>query len=72
MIPTHEQAFSTGKYLVSPMTRMNDSGLYTALVSIRNGSHDRVFRFTPQFASSEDAVRYAIDEARIWLRQRMA
>ena len=54
------------------MTRMNDSGLYTALVSIRNGSHDRVFRFTPQFASSEDAVRYAIDEAHVWLGQRAA
>lgn len=52
------------------MTRIDDSGLYTALVSIRNGSHDRVFRFTPQFASSEDAVSYAIGEARTWLRQR--
>jgi hypothetical protein len=71
MITTHEKAFSAGKYLVSPMTRINDSGQYIALVSIRNGSHDRVFRFTPQFASSQDAVRYAIGEARTWLRQRM-
>lgn len=54
------------------MTRAHDSGRYTALVSIRNGMHDRVFRFTPQFSSSEDAVNYAIGEARSWLEQRAA
>ncbi len=54
------------------MTRTEESGLYTALVSIRNGSHDRVFRFRPQFSSREDAVQYAIDEAHIWLEQRAA
>ncbi len=54
------------------MTRSNDSGRYTALVSIRNGNHDRVFRFTPQFSSTEDAVAYAIGEAHLWLRQRAA
>lgn len=53
------------------MTRVNDAGQYTALVSIRNGTHDRVFRFTPQFSSHEDAVEYAVGEAHIWLRQRM-
>ena len=52
------------------MTRTNDSGSYTALVSIRNGCHDRVFRFTPQFSSQNEAVNYAIGEAQIWLSQR--
>ncbi len=54
------------------MTRTNETGRYTALVSIRNGSHDRVFKFTPQFSSREDAVNYAIDEAHLWLGQRAA
>ncbi len=54
------------------MTRIDDSGRYTALVSIRNGAHDRVFRFAPHFASSEAAVSHAIDEAHAWLRQRSA
>ena len=72
MTPETKQNFSAGRYHVSPMTRLNDSGHYTALVSIRNGSHDRVFRFTPRFSSSEDAVQYALGEARSWLRQRSA
>lgn len=72
MISIPKQIFAVGKYLISPMTRTEESGLYTALVSIRNGSHDRVFRFRPQFSSREDAVQYAIDEAHIWLEQRAA
>ncbi len=52
------------------MTRTNDAGQYTALVSIRNGSHDRVFRFSPQFSSHDDAVTYAIGEAHRWLQHR--
>lgn len=72
MISISKQSFSAGKYFVSPMTRSNDSGRYTALVSIRNGSHDRVFRFLPQFSSREEAIDYAIGEAHTWLRQRAA
>lgn len=70
MISTLEKAFSVGKYLVSPFTRSTDLGQYTASVSIRNGSHDRVFRFVPNFASREDALQYAIDEGHSWLQQR--
>lgn len=72
MISIPKQVFSVGKYQISPMTRTNETGRYTALVSIRNGSHDRVFKFTPQFSSREDAVNYAIDEAHLWLGQRAA
>lgn len=74
MNTTLEKAFSVGKYLVSPLIRLTDSGHYTASVSIRSGSgrgtHDRVFRFVPQFATREGALQYAIDEGHSWLRQR--
>lgn len=67
-----ENTLSVGKYLVSPLTRPNESGQYTASVSIRNGSHDRVFRFLPEFATKEAAAQYAIAEGRRWIRQRFA
>lgn len=70
MISDTKPTFSVGKYLISPMTRIHDSGHFTALVSISNGMHDRVFRFTPQFSSTDEAVSYAIREAHAWLRQR--
>ncbi len=70
MFTTTEKAFSVGKYLVSPLTRSNDSGQYTASVSIRNGSHDRVFRFIPEFSTKEAAARYAVAEGRRWVSQR--
>ena len=73
MNTTLEKAFSVGKYLVSPLTRLTESGQYTASVSIRSGNgrgtHDRVFRFVPQFATREGALQYAIDEGHSWLRQ---
>jgi len=72
MISITKQAFAVGKYTVSPMIRTNETGRFTALVSIRNGSHDRVFRFTPQFSSQHEAVQYAIDEAHLWLGQRVS
>ncbi len=70
MYTTTEKAFSVGKYLVSPLTRFNESGQYSASVSIRNGSHDRVFRFIPEFSTKEDAAQYAIAEGRRWIRHR--
>ena len=76
MITTLEKAFSVGKYLVSPITRLNDAGQYTASVSIRSGrgsgTHDRVFRFVPLFASAESALAYAVAEGHQWLAQRNA
>jgi hypothetical protein len=74
MITTPEKAFSVGKYLVSPLTRTTESGQYTASVSIRSGrgsgTHDRVFRFLPEFATREGALAYAIAEGHSWLQQR--
>lgn len=68
MLMTAEKSFPVGKYLVSPMAQRNDTGLYNASVSIRNGAHDRVFRFVPEFASHDRAMVYALAEARTWLR----
>jgi hypothetical protein len=71
MTTTREKTFSVGKYLVSPLTRLTDSGHYAASVSIRSGSgratHDRVFRFLPQFATRAGAHRYAIEQGLTWL-----
>jgi hypothetical protein len=76
MNTTQESAFSVGKYLVSPLTRLNDAGQYIASLSIRSGSgrgtHDRVFRFQPEFSTRECAVQYAIDQGHQWLQQRHA
>ena len=59
-----------GKYLVSPLTRLHDSGRYAALVSIRSGrgssTHDRVVRFEPLFESSDQAARYALAYGLAW------
>ncbi len=70
LITTPEKPISVGKYLVSPLTQLHESGRYTAFVSIRNGAHDRVFRFTPQFLSKEAASEYALAEGHRWIRQR--
>ncbi len=76
MNTTLEKAFSVGKYLVSPLTKLTDNGHYAASVSIRSGSgrgtHDRVLRFVPQFATREGALQYAIAEGQNWSLQRHA
>ena len=58
------------------VTLRNDAGQYTASVSIRSGrgsgTHDRVFRFVPLFASAESALAYAVAEGHSWLAQRHA
>jgi hypothetical protein len=68
--------FLVGKYLVSPLTRLNDNGRYAASVSIRSGrgsaTHDRVLRFVPVFDSSTAAARYAFEQGIAWLEERRA
>ena len=68
--------FAVGKYLVSPLTRRLDDGRFAASVSIRSGRgsgmHDRVMRFTPLFANSAAAVRYATEQGLAWVRERVA
>lgn len=58
--PSHE----VGKYLVTPMTKLNDAGRYSVSVSIRRGMHDRVFRLIPHFDSAANAARYALAQGR--------
>ena len=72
MTTIREKTFSVGKYLVSPLTRRTDAGDYVASVSIRSGrgsgTHDRVFRFVPQFRTRAGARRYALAAGLRWLR----
>jgi hypothetical protein len=58
------QAHEVGKYLVTPMTRLIETGQYAASVSIRRGMHDRVFRLIPRFDSAARAARYALAQGR--------
>jgi hypothetical protein len=65
---------AVGKYLVSPLVKNLDGGRFAASVSIRSGRgsgmHDRVMRFTPDFASHAAALRYAVDQGLGWVRER--
>jgi hypothetical protein len=67
------QARQVGRFLLSPITRQIDGGQFSASLSIRSGhgstTHDRVFRFTPLFASSHAAARYAMRQGLGYLRQ---
>lgn len=69
-----ETSFLIGRYCVSPLIQPTAGGDFTAGVSIRSGSgrgtHDRVFRFTPLFASRESASRYAAQEGASWVLSR--
>lgn len=58
------QAHEVGRYLVTPMTKLTDTGQYAASVSIRRGMHDRVFRLIPRFDSAARAARYALMQGR--------
>lgn len=64
-------AFVAGKYLITPMTRVAESGLFNATVSIRSGrgsgTHDRIYTFTPEFDMRESALTYAAAQGRDWL-----
>jgi hypothetical protein len=70
---TTNKTIKTGKYLVSPLVRLNESGRYKASVSIRSGykssTHDRIFRFTPDFPTHEGATEYALAQGTNWLNQ---
>lgn len=68
MYPLHELPFFYGKFLVSPSASVTDAGDYQPSVSLRrgrgSGTHDKVYRFTPRFASRVGAIDYAIDRGR--------
>lgn len=69
--PFIHTSLQVGKYLVSPLTRLNDGGRYQAAVSIRSGrgsmTHDRVMRFVPVFDSHAQAARFATEQALAWI-----
>ncbi|MGB3069886.1 MAG: hypothetical protein WBC18_15130 [Ottowia sp.] len=58
------QTHAVGKYHVTPMTKLIETGQYAASVSIRRGAHDRVFRLIPRFSNSAQAARYALAQGR--------
>lgn len=66
-----KHSIEIGKYIVSPLIKQTDDGLYAPSVSIRTGrgsaTHDRVLRLTPRFDSLHAAVRYATDEGLRWI-----
>ena len=66
-----ETPFSVGKFVVSPLSRLEASGQFSSSVSIRRGMHDRLMRFVPHFATREGALRYAIAEGRTWLHEQV-
>lgn len=57
-------AHLVGNYLVTPITKMTDDGQYAASVSIRRGTHDKVFRLIPVFDSAARAAFYALSQGR--------
>ncbi len=71
MNPIFHTPTIVGHYLISPLTRTLDSGLFACSVSIRSGSGsgttDRVLRLMRQFRSRRAAAAYARDEGLSWL-----
>jgi hypothetical protein len=61
-----------GKYRIAACPRQLPGGRYAAQVSIASGRGsactDRVMRFRDEFASHDDAVRYAIAQGIDWVR----
>lgn len=71
MNPSPHPSTLVGHYLVSPLTRDLDGGLFACSVSIRSGSGsgttDRVLRLSRQFRSRRAAADYARDQGLSWL-----
>ena len=68
--------FQVGRFLITPLSRDNAHGQFTASLSIRRGhgsqTHDRVYTFTPAFIDRESALAYASVQGRYWLINPMA
>lgn len=64
MTTSHETSIVVGKFVVSPLVTATDSGRYAASAVICSGqgrgTHHRVLRFVPRFASRDSARRYAV------------
>lgn len=64
-----QNAERVGNYVVTPLTKSSDSGLFAASVSIRRGVYDRIVRFIPRFACDIQATQYALAEGRSMVLQ---
>ena len=71
---SHLGNIAVGKYLVSPLAKLQGEGQYAASVSIRSGrgagTHDRVLRFSGMFDTAAAAVHYATEHALGWIQDR--
>ena len=65
---------AVGRYLISPLAKLQAEGQYAASVSIRSGrgsgTHDLVLRFNGIFDSASAAVQYATEHALGWINDR--
>ena len=72
----NDTPLEVGKYLVSPLAKLQGDGRFAASVSIRSGrgsgTHDRVLRFNGIFDSAAAAVHYATEHALGWIKDRSA
>ena len=63
--------FAVGDFRITPLSRLQDAGHHTALLSIRTGqgsqTHDRVYTFKPEFKTQHSALMYAAAQGRYWL-----
>jgi hypothetical protein len=68
---TNTHPFTSGKFLVTPMSRSHGEGMHTAILSIRRGSgsqtHDRIYSFKPEFKSKDSALMYATAQGHVWM-----
>jgi len=64
-----------GRYTLSAYSRADTNGLFLATLSVRSGhgqgSHDRVFQFTPRFETADAARQYAREQGHLMVRQPM-
>ena len=67
----HHDPITSGKYLISPLTKALENGWYASSVSIRSGrgsgTTDRVVRLTRLFRDQLAAAEYALAEGLRWI-----
>ncbi len=76
MSVSNAEAFASGRFHFTPLSRAAQDGAFTASLSIRRGSgmqrHDRVYTFVRRFTTRDGALRYAADQGRVWLANPLA
>ena len=59
--------FTVGKFLVTPLSRLDAAGLFVPLLSIRSGqgtqTRDKVYTFQPTFDNAHGALAYAAEQS---------